>query len=94
MSCEAASLLRALLQREAPKRLGYGPQGSDNVKAHPFFRSVSWSRLMARQMPSPFRPSVNHVDRSVGPFRVVARLAAVRPRSVAPDRLCMTAALL
>ena len=68
MSCEAASLLRALLQREAPKRLGYGPQGSENVKAHPFFRPVNWSRLMARQMPSPFRPSVNHVDRS-GLFR-------------------------
>ena len=93
MSCEAASLLRALLQREAPKRLGYGPQGSDNVKAHPFFRPVNWSRLMARQMPSPFRPSVNHVDRCV-PWSAAACLAVpCCPSGPAVVRHCMTATL-
>jgi hypothetical protein len=63
MSSEAASLLRGLLQREPPKRLGYGPRGSDDVMAHAFFRHLSWARLLRREMPSPFRPSVNHVDR-------------------------------
>jgi serine/threonine protein kinase len=62
MSCEAQSLLRGLLQREPPKRLGYGPTGSEEVMRHPFFKNLSWNKLMRREMPSPFRPSVKQVD--------------------------------
>ncbi len=60
MSCEAQSLLRGLLQREPPKRLGYGPTGSDDVMRHPFFKPLKWSKLLKREMPSPFRPSVQN----------------------------------
>ena len=63
MSSEAASLLRGLLQREPPKRLGYGPKGSEDIMAHAFFRPLNWGRLLRREMASPFRPSVNHADR-------------------------------
>ena len=38
LSSEAQSLLRGLLQKEAPKRLGYGANGSEDVMQHPFFR--------------------------------------------------------
>ena len=63
MSSEAASLLRGLLQREPPKRLGYGAKGSEDIMAHAFFRPLNWGRLLRREMKSPFRPSVNHADR-------------------------------
>lgn len=41
LSSEAQSLLRGLLQKEAPKRLGYGANGSADVMQHPFFRCLS-----------------------------------------------------
>ena len=50
LSADAQSLLRALLQKEAPKRLGYGEQGSAQVQAHPFFRSISWHLLMQQRV--------------------------------------------
>jgi p70 ribosomal S6 kinase len=62
LSREAAGLLRGLLQRDAPKRLGYGAAGSDDVKAHPFFAGVDWAALMASAVESPFRPTLRHDD--------------------------------
>ncbi|CAL5223372.1 g5877 [Coccomyxa viridis] len=62
LSNEAQSLLRGLLQKEAPKRLGYGTTGSEDVMHHPFFRSLSWAKLLDRDVSSPFRPKVGHVD--------------------------------
>ncbi|KAK9829756.1 hypothetical protein WJX72_007695 [[Myrmecia] bisecta] len=62
LSSSAQSLLRALLQREAPKRLGYGPDGSAAVMQHPFFGGIQWQALRERRIPSPFKPTVQHVD--------------------------------
>ena len=62
LSREAASLLKGLLQREPPKRLGYGPGGSDAVKAHAFFADVDWAALAAAAVESPFRPTLRHDD--------------------------------
>ena len=50
LSADAQSLLRALLQKEAPKRLGYGEQGSAQVMAHPFFRHVAWTQLLQQKV--------------------------------------------
>ena len=49
LSTAAQSLLRVLLEREPAKRLGSGPQGSEAVMAHPFFRPISWARLLRRE---------------------------------------------
>ena len=62
LSRDAAALLKGLLQREPPKRLGYGAAGSDDVKAHPFFAGVDWAALMASAVESPFRPTLHHDD--------------------------------
>lgn len=70
LSREAASLLRALLQREPPKRLGYGASGSDDVKAHAFFAGVEWNALLAGSIESPFRPTLRH-DASVENFDTI-----------------------
>lgn len=50
LSSEAQSLLKALLQKEAPKRLGFGPNGSKDVMGHAFFKGVNWKQLEARQV--------------------------------------------
>jgi serum/glucocorticoid-regulated kinase 2 len=56
MSSEVVDLLKQLLNRDGVARLGNnGPQ---EIKAHPFFASVDWRKLMARKYAPPFRPNV------------------------------------
>ncbi len=59
---EAQSLLKSLLQKEPRKRLGSGPSGSRDVQGHPFFSPINWARLEARQVPSPFKPTIQHSE--------------------------------
>ncbi|KAL4447725.1 hypothetical protein ABPG75_004944 [Micractinium tetrahymenae] len=62
LSSEAQSLLKGLLQKEAPKRLGFGPNGSKDVMGHAFFKGVNWKLLEARQVPSPFKPTIKSIE--------------------------------
>lgn len=50
LSSEALSLLKGLLQKDATKRLGYGPSGSAEIKSHPFFRGIDWKKLEERKV--------------------------------------------
>merc|ERR1712157_694400 len=59
---EAHSLVKSLLQRDPTKRLGYGPSGFDQVKKHPFFRTINWKKLENLEIPSPFKPIVTGAD--------------------------------
>jgi len=61
LTSEAHSLIKALLQRDPKKRLGYGPSGFEQVKKHPFFRSINWKKLENLDIPSPFKPVVTGV---------------------------------
>jgi p70 ribosomal S6 kinase len=47
-----------LLHKEAGKRLGSGPRGSDEIKNHKWFKEVNWKRLEARQIQPSFCPTV------------------------------------
>ncbi|KAJ6801917.1 serine/threonine-protein kinase AtPK2/AtPK19-like [Iris pallida] len=58
LSSEAHSLLKGLLQKEASKRLGSGPGGSDEIRNHKWFKSVNWRKLDAREIQPSFRPNV------------------------------------
>ncbi|XP_062189631.1 serine/threonine-protein kinase AtPK1/AtPK6-like [Phragmites australis] len=58
LSSEAHSLLKGLLHKEANKRLGSGPGGSDEIKNHKWFKPINWRKLEARQMQPSFRPNV------------------------------------
>ncbi|XP_059627862.1 serine/threonine-protein kinase AtPK2/AtPK19-like [Cornus florida] len=58
LSSEAHSLLRGLLQKEASKRLGSGPGGSEEIKGHKWFRSINWKKLDAREIQPSFLPEV------------------------------------
>ena len=57
ISSEARSVMTGLLQRDPQRRLGN--HGGDEIKRHPFFaRYIDWSRLMAKKIQPPFKPSV------------------------------------
>ncbi|KAF5199384.1 Serine/threonine-protein kinase AtPK2/AtPK19 [Thalictrum thalictroides] len=59
LSSEAHSLLKALLQKEAYKRLGSGPSGSEEIKHHKWFKSINWKKLDNREIHPSFRPEVS-----------------------------------
>ncbi len=55
---QAQSLIMGFLSRDAQKRLGVGKTGDANIKAHPFFASLSWEKLEKRELPVPYKPVV------------------------------------
>ena len=56
MSDDASNLLSGLLTRDPTLRLGN--RGTDEIRNHPFFRSIDWTKLMRKQLQAPFKPSV------------------------------------
>ncbi|XP_038687797.1 serine/threonine-protein kinase AtPK2/AtPK19-like [Tripterygium wilfordii] len=62
LSSEAHSLLKGLLQKEPPRRLGSGPSGGDEIKSHKWFRSINWIKLEARELQPKFMPDVSGKD--------------------------------
>lgn len=54
--------MKALLQREPSKRLGFGADGSRNVQSHAFFRGINWKKLMDCELASPFKPTIREAD--------------------------------
>lgn len=59
LTSEAHSLLKGLLQKDPSKRLGSGASGSDDIKGHNWFKSISWKKLEAREIQPTFKPDVN-----------------------------------
>ncbi|KAJ1645784.1 hypothetical protein LPJ64_002677 [Coemansia asiatica] len=57
VSFDCISAMRGFLQKDPSQRLGCGPNGLDNVKSHPFFASINWPLLEAKQLDPPFAPS-------------------------------------
>lgn len=62
LSPEAQSLLRALFKRNPQNRLGAGPNGIEDVKAHPFFSTIDWDGLVRKEVRPPFIPAVSRDD--------------------------------
>jgi len=60
MPSEARSVMTGLLQRDPSRRLG--ANGGEEIKRHPFFaKYVDWTRLLAKKIQPPFKPSVESV---------------------------------
>ena len=62
----ARSLLRGLLEFKADARLGYNAEdlqiGFNELMNHPFFGSIDWSLLEAKQLPPPYVPEEEVLD--------------------------------
>src|SRR5262249_40651970 len=59
-SPDACDLLRRLLQRDPAQRLGGGATDAEEIKAHPWFRTVDWQALYERRVEPPFVPPLRH----------------------------------
>jgi hypothetical protein len=53
---ELCSLLEGLLTKDPSKRLGQNVE--DDLKQHPFFASINWQKLLAKEMEPPFVPKL------------------------------------
>lgn len=58
LSQEAKDLLSGLLAKDPNKRLGGGPEDYKEITRHPFFLPISWTDLVQRKIPPPFKPQV------------------------------------
>jgi len=61
-SHEAKSLLRGLLQRDPKLRLGSGKGDHLEIKSHPFFRSIDWTKLYNKEIVPQFKPHLQSVE--------------------------------
>ncbi|KAL8426234.1 hypothetical protein Efla_005465 [Eimeria flavescens] len=64
LSPVAVNLLRSLLHRDANERLGAGPTDAEEIKMHPFFRSVDWDQLLAKKVKPPYKPRLRSYEDS------------------------------
>eukprot|EP00163_Fabomonas_tropica_P025872 TRINITY_DN456_c0_g1_i2.p1 TRINITY_DN456_c0_g1~~TRINITY_DN456_c0_g1_i2.p1 ORF type:complete len:601 (+),score=105.23 TRINITY_DN456_c0_g1_i2:546-2348(+) len=48
--------VRRLLEKDASKRLGSGPNGDTDIMMHPFFDGVDWDAVYDRQIKPPYKP--------------------------------------
>jgi len=53
---EARDLVRRLMKRQEPLRLGSGPEDAAAVQIHPFFKHVNWEDVVARRLEPPIKP--------------------------------------
>lgn len=65
MPSDAASLLFGLLAFNPQDRLG--SRGADEIRAHAFFESIAWDKLLRREVAPPWRPLVKD-ELDVGNF--------------------------
>ena len=56
---EARDLISQLLVPNPKKRLGYGIDGAQKIKEHPFFQNVDWEKYYNKEINPPFVPELN-----------------------------------
>ena len=54
-SKRAVSLIKALLTKDPSMR----PQRVEDIKGHPYFKNIDWTKLLLKQIPSPFEVVVD-----------------------------------
>eukprot|EP00475_Leptophrys_vorax_P030243 TRINITY_DN4518_c0_g1_i2.p1 TRINITY_DN4518_c0_g1~~TRINITY_DN4518_c0_g1_i2.p1 ORF type:complete len:204 (-),score=59.24 TRINITY_DN4518_c0_g1_i2:48-659(-) len=57
ISKEARSFLTGVMEPNPEKRLGCGKEGWEEVKRHPWFKSISWEAVSKKEVRPPFVPS-------------------------------------
>lgn len=57
-SGNAMDFINKILAKDPRRRLGSGDADVESIKAHPFFESLDWAKLEAKELPSPFKPIV------------------------------------
>ena len=59
MSDPIKSCIQGFLTKHPAKRLGCHPtNGHDDIKNHPFFQPIDWTKLAAREVKPPYKPKI------------------------------------
>lgn len=61
ISADAADILSRLLEKNPVDRLGGSTRDADDVKSHPFFKSIDWDKLFRKAIAVPFVPEVKDI---------------------------------
>ena len=61
MSSTAKDIITKLLNRDPKKRLGSGKHGIDDIKNHPWFKSVKWNLALDRKL-NPPKPKIHPIQ--------------------------------
>ena len=56
----AKDLIKKLLVIDPNERLGSGPDGSENIKKHPFFKGINWNDAYQKKIKPPFIPKLKN----------------------------------
>lgn len=59
---QAKDLVHQLLQRDTVNRLGCRKKGPREIVEHPWFTSLDWKRLMKKELPAPWVPTLESED--------------------------------
>lgn len=59
LSKNIMGLIVQLLRRDPSRRLGSGPDDAEDIKAHPFFASVDWKKIIRKEIEPPFKPHLS-----------------------------------
>ena len=60
MNNDAKDLIQKLLVVDPKDRLGEGPDGSEKIKSHPFFKGVNWKDAWQKKIKPPFIPKLKN----------------------------------
>jgi len=60
LSEECKNLIVSLLNRNPSKRLGAGSEGAEEIKRHPFFKTIDWHVVREKKINTP-KPEVSQV---------------------------------
>ncbi|XP_054160714.1 protein kinase C iota type-like [Oppia nitens] len=68
ISVKAQSVLKGFLNKNPSERLGCHPEtGFQDITSHPFFRTIDWEALEAKQVTPPYKPKLE-TDRDLEHF--------------------------
>lgn len=62
LTADAKDILKKLLRRHSPSRLGAGVDDYKEVQRHSFFRGVDWNDLIERKIEPPYRPPLKNEE--------------------------------
>lgn len=81
---EARSFIKAILVVDPRKRLGCGLHGWDEVKRHPWFKTIQWSEVAAKRAKPPFQPDLEHANCS-NQADLADQLIDKKPEPIPPE---------
>jgi len=65
LSPECVSFIGQLLNVNDKDRLGYGPDGFEDIKNHDFFRGIDWDLLEQKQLKPPYIPPASLTSKDI-----------------------------